>query len=206
MIRAIGTLMLGCLALCAQAQTGTEAEAWRDSSEAFWGRLEAEFADPATSPLTPEDRTSFTRLDRFPYDPAFRVTARFTPAERPRIFKMRTTTSREPLYRPYGTLVFTLGGKEFSLTVYQNIELIAKEGHADHLFLPFTDRTNGTSTYGGGRYIDLQGPLGEVVVVDLNHAYNPYCCYNSRYSCPVPPKENDLDVAVKAGVKAFGEH
>jgi uncharacterized protein len=191
-----------CPLLAAVAQNGAE-QAWKDSTEAYWVHMDQEFADSATSPLTEEDRKVFTALDRFPYDPHFRVTATFKPAERPRIFKMRTTTSREPLYRPYGTVLFTLAGRKHELTVYQNVELIEKEGFADHLFLPFTDATNGEETYVGGRYLDLKGPLGPEVELEFNEAYNPYCAYNARYSCPIPPKENHLRMAVRAGVRKF---
>lgn len=199
------------LTLCASTLTGPamaqqDEAAWRDSSEAYWAHLEAEFVDSLTSPLTHEDRLRFQHLERFPYDPRFRVNARFTPAERPRIFKMRTSTSREPLYRPFGTLSFTLQGKEHTLTVYQNVELLEKEGFENYLFLPFTDRTNGETTYGGGRYLDLRGPLTEEVVLEFNNAYNPYCAYNPRYSCPIPPKENDLDLPLKVGVRAPHTH
>ena len=70
------------------------------------------------------------------------------------------------------------------------------------LFLHFTDKTNGSETYGGGRFLDLRIPEGNTLVLDFNKAYNPYCAYNNGYSCPIPPKENKLKVAVRAGVMA----
>lgn len=201
-MRPLATILL-CCALPAGLRAQGDLQVHRDSCEAYWGRIEAAFADSATSPLRPADRAEFQGIDRFPYAAELRVVARFKPAERPRIFKMRTSTSREPLYRPYGTLTFQLLDQEHVLTVYQNVELLGKEGFEDYLFLPFTDRTNGESTYGGGRYLDLKAPLGAEVVVDLNEAYNPYCAYNERYSCPVPPRENHLELEVKAGARKF---
>ena len=180
-------------------------QVWQDSADAYWARIEAEFADSAHSPLKADDRAHFAHLERFAYDPRFHVTARFKPARRPKEFQMKTTTARLPLYRPYGTLVFKLEGRTFELPVYQNIDLIKKPGYENHLFLPFTDLTNGEETYGGGRYVDLQGPLEEEVTVDLNKAYNPYCAYNERYSCPIPPEANHIDLRVPAGVKKFHE-
>lgn len=191
----IGALVVG---LAVQAQEPEQAA--RDSSAAYWERIERDYADPERSPLAAADREAFTGLERYAYDPAYRVEAVFNVAKRPRIFKMRTTTSREPLYRPYGTLHFTLNGVEEVLTVYESVSRIP--GYEDHLFLPFTDATNGEETYGGGRYLDLRSPLGERVMIDFNNAYNPYCAYNAAYSCPVPPRENALTVAVSAGVKA----
>ena len=196
-VLSIGTTVLG--------QDASGPEAWRDSAEAYWTRMEEEFRDSAHSPLKPEDRAHFEHLDRFPYDPGFRITARFKPAHRTEEFQMKTTTSRLPLYRPYGTVSFTLEGGKFRLPVYQNVDLIKKPGYEDHLFLPFTDLTNGEETYGGGRYIDLKGPLAKSVEIDLNLAYNPYCAYNDRYSCPIPPQENHIDARVRAGVKKFHE-
>ena len=76
----------------------------------------------------------------------------------------------------------------------------------DHLFLPFTDNTNGVETYGGGRYIDLKIPAGNTINIDFNKAYNPYCAYSDKYSCPIPPPENHLDIEIKAGIKLTDHH
>jgi len=75
------------------------------------------------------------------------------------------------------------------------------------LFLPFNDTTNGADSYGGGRYIDLKIPSEEskTIRIDFNKSYNPYCAYNAKYSCPIPPKENDLPIAILAGVKAYNK-
>jgi len=175
---------------------------WLDSLDAFWGRINAEYRDTAHSPLLPEDLAHFTELERFVPDAAFRVTATFK-ARLGKEFQMRTTTDRLPTYQAIGTLSFTLGGKKRKLTVYRNPDLSAKPEYANYLFVPFTDLSNGESTYGGGRYLDLTGPLGPTVELDFNKAYNPYCAYGGRYSCPLPPAENHLPVAVEAGVKAF---
>jgi hypothetical protein len=77
--------------------------------------------------------------------------------------------------------------------------------YSKSLFVPFTDMTNGESTYGGGRYLDMEIPEGQTLVLNFNKAYNPLCHYNKKYSCPIPPRENDLDFKVEAGVKKF-EH
>jgi uncharacterized protein (DUF1684 family) len=74
----------------------------------------------------------------------------------------------------------------------------------DYLFIPFTDLTNGHGSYGGGRYLDLTIPPAgtTTMVLDFNRAYNPSCAYNVAYSCPVPPPENRLAIAIPAGVKS----
>jgi uncharacterized protein len=174
---------------------------WRDSLNAYWDRLIAEYADSATSPLKSEDRAHFTYLEHFAFDPTYCVQARFERTKDAPAFAMKTTTKREPRYRVYGILRFTLNGVECALPVYENE--VPHAEYPNYLFLPFTDLTNGEETYGGGRYIDLLAPLGDTVTVDFNKAYNPYCAYNDKYSCPIPPKENHLLTPVKAGVLKF---
>jgi uncharacterized protein (DUF1684 family) len=116
---------------------------------------------------------------------------------------MKTSTARLPEYIKYGELHFVLDGKECHLNVYQNIDLIKKPGFEDYLFLPFSDLTSGKESYIGGRYIDLTIPKSSTMILDFNTAYNPYCAYNHIYSCPLVPLENDLNVAIEAGVKKF---
>ena len=134
------------------------------------------------------------------------VTAKFVRTVDEQPFKMKTTTDRLPEYVKYGELIFDLKGKPFKLNIYQNQDLIKKEGFEDYLFLPFLDNTNGEESYGGGRYIDMRIPDGDTIIVDFNSAYNPYCAYNEKYSCPIVPRENYLDTEVRAGVKAFKKH
>lgn len=169
----------------------------------FQRDLNAYFKDATTSPLKDKDRKNFESLEFFNFDPTFVVEARLvvTPDEIP--FKMKTSTGRLPVYKKYGELEFELKGETFKLNIYQNLELEEEE---DYLFLPFLDNTNGDTSYGGGRYIETKIPEGDILVLDFNIAFNPYCAYNEKYSCPIVPRENYLPIEVKAGVKAFGKH
>lgn len=169
----------------------------------FRKKLNAEFRDPEESPLPDRYRKNFEGLDFFEPDTSYVVVARFmrTPEALP--FLMPTTTERKSKEVIYGIVEFTLHGKTFSLEIYQNPELILEEKYKDYLFLPFTDLTNGIETYGGGRYLDLRIPKGDTIVLDFNRAYNPYCAYNKKYSCPLVPKVNHIDLQILAGVKAF---
>lgn len=175
------------------------------TAENFQKKINEEFKDPGQSPLSEKDRKEFKGLQFFEIDTAFTVVAEFvrTPFETP--FAMPTTTDRKPIYVKYGELYFILKGKEYKLNVYQN-QHPKKEEYKNYLFLPFTDLTNGESTYAGGRYIDMTIPKSNRVEIDFNQAYNPYCAYSGEYSCPIPPKENYLDLQVTAGVKAFEKH
>ena len=172
----------------------------------FQRELNAEYKDATTSPLTEEDRKEFEGLDFFKYDSTYAVKAQFTRTEGEPVFKMKTTTDRLPEYVKYGILKFSVKGEKYQLNVYQNQDLKTQNGYEDYLFLPFSDETNGFESYGGGRYIDLRIPKDDTLVIDFNSAYNPYCAYNHKYSCPIVPRENYLKTRIEAGVKAFGKH
>lgn len=169
----------------------------------FQKKINQDFKNPAKTPIPANERKTFKALEFFEIDTAFSVEAEFirTPYEAP--FEMPTTTERKPVYVKYGEIFFTLSGKEYKLNLYQNQQLTKKAEYKDYLFLPFTDLTNGESSYSGGRYIDMKIPKSNKVIVDFNQAYNPYCAYNGEYSCPIPPEENHMDLAVTAGVKAY---
>lgn len=114
---------------------------------------------------------------------------------------LESSTERTPIYRRYGYIYFELNGKKCRLTAYQNMELIKKEEYKNYLFIPFRDGTSGVESYGGGRYLDVTIPENETITIDFNLAYNPYCAYSYRYSCPVPPEENTLKIRIEAGEK-----
>ncbi|MFD2605609.1 DUF1684 domain-containing protein [Euzebyella marina] len=169
----------------------------------FQQELNKEFKNPETSPLPDRYRKNFESLKFFEPDTAYVVEAQFlrTPEALP--FLMPTTTDRKSKEVVYGIAHFNLNGQKWQLEIYQNEELMLEEGYEDYLFLPFTDLTNGKETYTGGRYIDLRIPLGDKITIDFNKAYNPYCAYNKKYSCPIVPSVNALETRVVAGVMAF---
>ena len=175
----------------------------QETAEEFQANLNKEFANREESPLTDEDFKIFQSLDFYPIDEKFIVEAKFVSTPKEKVFKMKTSTTRLPEYKKYGELFFQIDGKSFKLNVYQNIELSKKEGYEDYLFLPFSDLTCGKESYIGGRYIDMRIPKTKTVTIDFNKAYNPYCAYNHKYSCPIVPLENDLPIEILAGVKKF---
>lgn len=169
----------------------------------FQNSLNEEFSDPEVSPLPDRYRKDFKGLEFFKPDTLYSVLATFvrTPDAIP--FMMPTNTDRLSEEVVYGIVTFTLNGKKYQLEVYQNEELKSEEDYEDYLFLPFTDETNGELTYEGGRYIDLTIPEEDTLVIDFNKAYNPYCAYNKKYSCPLVPSQNHIGTRILAGVKAF---
>ncbi len=193
--------LLVSLLNCAQKK---ENIAIKETKE-FQYKLNLQYADIKESPLTKEDFIKFSSLHFFDINEDLRVIADFkrTPEEIP--FEMLTTTSRLAKYVTYGIATFKIKDKEYSLNIYQSTTNTDPE-YKHHLFLPFTDLTNNKESYAGGRFMDLS--LNDItkdykIVLNFNKAYNPYCAYNPKYSCPIPPKENRLDVVINAGVLKF---
>lgn len=147
-----------------------------------------------------EARTSFSGLDYFPIDPSWRVEARLEPYDPPKQIPILNIIGIvEPQPSP-GALVFTLDGREFRL------DPIVEEG-SDDLFVIFSDGTSGVETYPAGRYLYTKMPKpGETTELDFNRSYNPPCAFTEFATCPLPPRQNRLDVRVVAGEKAWEQH
>ena len=158
------------------------------------------FKDASVSPLKKRDLKNFRGLDFFTYDSTYLVTAKLTRTPKEKPFMMLTTTDMVVEYIKYGTVSFELLNNQYSLDIYKNLE---DPNERDNLFLPFLDDTNGNESYGGGRYINLSIPQGDNLIIDFNSAFNPYCVYDEKYSCPIVPRENYLPLEIKAGVMNF---
>lgn len=169
---------------------------------AYHDALNAEFRNPDTSPLPDRYRKDFVALDFFEPDTSYRIWAKLirTPDALP--FAMPTTTSRTSTEVVYGLAEFEIRNTRVQLELYRNVSG-EPETATDDLFLPFLDATNGETSYAGGRYLDLPIPTSDSILIDFNKAYNPYCVYNKKYSCPIVPKVNTIPVAIEAGVKDF---
>lgn len=165
-------------------------------------KYKADFISNEHSPLKEQD---LKHLRFYEADSTYKVTAKVTLLEGEKAFKMPTYAGTTAEYIRYAKLDFDLNGKPTQLTLYKNVALSANPAYKDYLFLPFTDQTNNKETYGGGRYIDLKS--GDIangsIELDFNKAYNPYCAYSDGYRCPIPPEENDLALAIKAGEQKY---
>lgn len=172
----------------------------------FWAKTENDFRNPKVSPLSATEIAEFDSVPRFQFDEKYRVVAKWelTPNERP--FKIEETGERRSTYLKVAELHFEINDKPFKLAAYQNLELIKNKEFKNYIFVPFTDLTNGFETYGGGRYLDLEKPKGEELILDFNQTYNPYCAYNDSYSCPIPPRENHLEIEINAGAKYVSKY
>jgi len=179
-----------------------------DEAKLFQYELNTQYADVEDSPLTKEDLKTFKALEFFDIDETYRIVANFELTPNEPIFEMPTTTERLPLYKKYGIAHFILNGKKCELSLYQSQQYMTSLEYGNLLFLPYNDLTNGKKSYGAGRFIDVEIPENgsNTIVIDFNKSYNPYCAYNHKYSCPIPPAENNLAVAITAGVKAYSKH
>lgn len=155
------------------------------------------------SPLNDSLKSIFHGLEYFPFDPAYVFKVRLNVYDNPREVDMPTSKGKIKHYVEYGYFEFELGGRQ-KLNVFRPKP--ALEGHADYLFLPFKDATTGSETYPAGRYMEMDlNESAEYYILDFNTAYNPWCAYNTeKFNCPYPPKENTLNVPVRAGEKKFG--
>jgi len=179
------------------------AQQFEEENRKFRETINKEFRDPDESPLTKDDFETFDGLNFFELNKALYLKAEFIPNSLPQLIRMPTTTDRQPLYSTYGELNLSIDGVNYTLQVYQNQDLMNKEGYEDYLFVPFSDETNGEETYGGGRYLDFRIPKTDTVMLDFNKAYNPYCAYSDRYSCPKVPAQNHIPVRIEAGVLSW---
>lgn len=195
-------LLISLFVSAASAQTfygSTDVKAFRDGRD-------KEFRDKKESPLKEEDFAGFKGLNYYAIDNKFRVKAAFTRTPSEKYFQMPTSSGITKKFVKFGILKFKLAGKPYQLSVYQiDKEILAKfPEYADLLFVPFKDATSRTESYGGGRYIDIQTPKGKTAILDFNLAYNPNCAYGGdKYNCPIPPRENTVDVALTAGEKRY---
>jgi uncharacterized protein len=140
-------------------------------------------------------RTGFTGIESFPVDPRWRLDARFEPYDPPREIEVEDYAGGTQPSTVPGAVVFEVDGRSHRLDAIDA---------GEQLFLIFADRTSGEATYGGGRYLyaDVPGADGRVVV-DFNRAYNPPCVFTPYATCPLPPRQNRLDLAVEAGEKTY---
>jgi uncharacterized protein (DUF1684 family) len=157
------------------------------------------FRSRTNTPFTEEGRRMFKSLIYYKPNLDYRIKADVEELAQKDTLHMPMNNGTTEPYLRYAIATFELEGQPQRLTLYKKIN-----GEKEDLFVPFTDKTNGFETYGGGRFLDVPFTDGaKTVVLDFNRTYNPFCAYNPDYVCPIPPKDNRLSVAVKAGEKTY---
>lgn len=173
-----------------------EVSGYEQEIESFRRAKNEMFKSSSDSPIPADKRRTFQGLAYYPISAPHRVPAVLAEDRSgpPVIIELPTSTSLRRRHVRVGTLGFALNGTSHTLTVFAE-----QNAGIDRLFLPFGDATSGTETYGGGRYLELDRTPTGLYDLDFNRAYHPYCVYNVTYDCPVPPRENYLTIAIRAG-------
>lgn len=157
------------------------------------------FGSDHQSPLTHDQQHDFQGLDYYDENPDLALVLEPEIFEQPETVEMQTSTGDVARYQRWARVHFEVKGEPAELTIYRDV-------NGGGLFLPFQDANAGGETYGAGRYLDVHPLEGGRLLVDFNYAYNPYCAYNERWSCPIPPAENRLTVAIEAGERTYEPH
>ncbi len=143
-------------------------------------------------------RKAFLGIDNYPVEGGWQVTARFAPYQPKKSIPIPNVLGNVTQEPSPGAVVFEVGGKEYRL------DAVEEKGE-DDLFLIFGDRTNGTETYGAGRFLYAPQPDADgKTIVDFNKAYNPPCAFTAYATCPLPPPQNRLPIRIEAGEKRWG--
>ncbi len=203
MLRLFGTTILMTFSFFANAQG---ADSITQEIQKFQVELNQQYLSKEHSPLSKKERKRFEGHSFFEIDLNFIVVAEFLFIEVEDTVEMPTSSGGAKLFRPYAKLRFKIGHEACELTAYQSLLLRETIEYRSYLFVPFRDATSGNESYGGGRYLDLVIPNATTVKLNFNLAYNPYCAYTTGYNCAIPPIENTLKIAIRAGLKVPPEH
>lgn len=197
-------LILGVIAVIAIAVAYTLTAT--ESPEAYLEKVEKErerqfkyLKYNIESPLTELQKKELRALEHYPIDPKYKVRAKMVPVEDRRMLELPMTDGSIEKYLKHSWAEFEWEGKTIRLLLLQ----AAKEQDKRNFFLAFADATSGSETYGGGRYLNLRQDGKNSITIDFNLAYNPYCAYNPDFACPLPPRENILEVGILAGEKDY---
>lgn len=169
-------------------------------------QTDAEFRDEDNSPLREKkERDAFSGLNYFDVDEIYKVNSFVNKTNAGDTIYLKTSTDESRAYLVYGTSEFKLNGINCELKIYKGLRHVNHPTYSKILLVPFLDETSNILTYGGGRYLEVQIPEGDSLLLDFNKAFNPYCHYTSGYSCTKVPFENTLALEVLAGEMKYGD-
>ena len=177
-----------------------EQETWVRALARFRAEKDEFFRTGHGSPLPQSEASIFAGLRYFDPDPDFRFEAKLQRYANPDAVMMATSKGARQLFNRAGFFDLAIEGKLVRIQAYQSAER-----DDPNLFIPFRDATSAKESYGAARYLDFEVEHDDHYVVDFNYAYNPYCAYSEDYVCPLPPHENWLTIAIRAGEKKYHE-
>jgi uncharacterized protein (DUF1684 family) len=183
--------------LVAACGSSTPEEDYPAKIAAIRAAKDASFQNDPDSPVPADKKAALLPLAYYSIDELYAVPATLEPSSDRARIQVPTSIGKMRDLEVVGTLKFSLKGQPLRLTAFVEVE----EPRANRLFVPFADSTSGTETYPAGRYMELDPTPTGIYLVDFNIAYHPYCYYSPEYDCPFPPKENRLNVPIRAGEK-----
>jgi len=177
-----------------------EVETWRRALLRFRAQKDEFMRLGRESPFAHSAQEEFKGLRYFEPDPSFRFQTKLRRYPTEPSVMVTTSKGTRQLFNKVGRFDVVIQGQPVAVQAYQSAER-----DDPSLFIPFKDATSGNETYGAGRYLDMKVQHDDIYLLDFNYAYDPYCAYNEGYVCPLPPAENWLKVAIRAGEKKYHE-
>jgi uncharacterized protein (DUF1684 family) len=199
-IFAILSLILVIVIIFYSFQGGTDEAAYREEIRKHREEKDIFMKAAEDSPFA-ESPDAYSGLNYFEPDVKFRITAQLTEIKNRNPVVLQTSDGKKQSYVEYAYAEFDFGGFHNKLLILESMDIGPLKGR---LFLAFGDETSAKETYGAGRYLDVaKVPGAATILLDFNKAYNPFCAYSEKFSCPLPPRENLLEIAVRAGEKNY---
>jgi len=197
----IGVAIIAVVSIYYSFSGGETSETYKASIQKLREEKDHDMRTAPDSPFAKDTLSAFKGLNYFRIDAAYRIQARLTPIENKKAISLPTSDGKQKSYLEYAYAEFEMQGERNKLLILEIIDMGLYRGT---LFLAFADNTSAKETYGAGRYLDIKKIPGSTsVTLDFNEAYNPYCAYNDNFSCPFPPQENILTIAIEAGEKTY---
>ena len=190
------TVLIAILVMMFYSFSGNEnLEVYQTSVLKYRTEKEDYLQSNSESPFV-QDQKEVGEFLYFPVDRKYKLIAKVERIDKRQLSLIQNSDGSSLLYLKYAWLYFELNETPQKL-------LVLKSTFGNDLFLGFADGTSGDTSYGGGRYLDIEEIKGDRVALDFNLAYNPYCAYSEKFLCPFPPKENILSVKIEAGEKDY---
>ncbi len=177
-------------------QSGGSSDEYINEIEEFREDMHDFFKNAEASPFV-QKGIEYEPVTFFPPNPDFKVRAKLDRLTTRETVSITNSDGTQAKYLKFARANFSLQGSEYSLLILKQL------GFGNFYLTAFLDETSAISTYGGGRYIDVEIGKSDQIEIDFNKAYNPYCAYIEDFLCPLPPRENYLEVAIEAGEKDY---
>lgn len=197
----VGVVIVAVVSIYYSFSGGETSETYIANIEKMRNEKDHDMRTASDSPFANDTAQTFKGLSYFPIDSRYRINAKLTSIETKKAVLLPTSDGKQKSYLEYAYAEFEMQGVKNKLLI---LEIMDMGPYRGTLFLAFADKTSARETYGAGRYLDIKNvPSSTSIALDFNEAYNPYCAYNDKFSCPFPPQENILSITIEAGEKTY---